>query len=162
MSAKLVSKWTFGEGSGSIAIDSADSNNGTISDATYTAPGKLNPYCLTFNGTNSSVVVSHTTNINFDTANSFSISAWFKTSNVDDRSIAEKWFNTTSTGHAYPFTIRYRPSSFDIAFSCFNLTDNPRVDSSVVSADGNWHHIVGVKNSTDLKIYLLQDFIKIQ
>ena len=71
-----VSYWTFDETSGTVAHDSADSHNGTVTGATWTA-GKIGG-CLDFDGSSNNVNLGDIDQFEFG-SNNFTISFWFKT-----------------------------------------------------------------------------------
>ncbi len=79
ITSNLTGWWKFDDGSGTTAVDSSTGgHNGTLGGATlptWTAPGRIGPYDLTFNGTTAIV----TTGGNFSsyiTATDGTVSAW--------------------------------------------------------------------------------------
>jgi hypothetical protein len=73
--ADLLSYWTFDEGSGTIAHDSASSNNGTLVNGPAWTTGKIGG-ALSFDGINDYVALSSFT----VSTNNGTIALWFKTS----------------------------------------------------------------------------------
>jgi hypothetical protein len=71
----LVGWWKFDEGSGTIAYDSAGSNNGTVTGATWTTEGEING-ALSFDGSDDYVALSSFT----VSTNNGTIALWFQTS----------------------------------------------------------------------------------
>lgn len=70
-----IARYSFEEGSETIAIDSIEGNNGTISGATYTT-GIVGTYALSFDGISNKVTIADNTALNPTTA--MSLSLWFK------------------------------------------------------------------------------------
>jgi hypothetical protein len=73
--ADLLSHWTFDEGSGTIAYDSAGSNNGTLVNGPVWTTGRIGG-ALSFDGTNDYVALSSFT----VSTNNGTIALWFNTS----------------------------------------------------------------------------------
>ena len=72
----LVSAYSFNEGTGTVVNDvSGNSNNGTISNATWSASGKFGS-ALSFNGTSSWVVIPDSASL--DLTNGLTMEAWVR------------------------------------------------------------------------------------
>lgn len=133
--AELVAHWTFDEGSGTTAVDSAGGNNGTVYGATWTQ-GKVGG-ALSFDG--SGYVLGSSSP--FDFANTtFSVCAWFQTTNLDSVTIVSEgaygnggWHLGTQ-GNVY----------FGLKSS--NYTDNAYSTITANSSynNGQWHHVAAV------------------
>jgi hypothetical protein len=133
--ADLIAHWTFDEGQGGTATDSAGSNNGTIHQAAW-MQGKIGG-ALTFDGQDDYVLGSTSP---FDFANAtFSVCAWFKTTDLDTVTIVSEgsygnggWMLGIN-GYVY------------FALKSPNYTDNACSTLTTESYnDGQWHHAAAV------------------
>ena len=136
----LVSYWKFDETSGSTAVDSHGSNDGTIGGATIDQTGKINK-AYSFDGTNDYVnigTIDHSGNVE-------TVSFWFKTSNSDlatpltdanNRRIL--YFNNDESGR---IQFLYQKST-----GGGGSADGTRVggyyDMGSSLYDDDWHHLV--------------------
>ena len=146
----IVGDWHFDENSGSVAYDSAlqPANNGTINGATWTG-GRYNP-ALSFDGVNDYVDVPGIS---------------------DNPSVItqEAWVKTTSPGGAYGWNVimakRHADDGSDWAtLTIYNGHAVLQVDDKwyatdiyygpAIVNDGNWHHIVGIKNGCNYSVYV--------
>jgi len=75
LSVKPVSRWTFNEGSGSIAYDSAGNNNGQLVNARWLNNG-VNGTAIRFDGNGDHLVVSDEPSLDFD--QNMSILMWLR------------------------------------------------------------------------------------
>ena len=132
----LVAHWTFDEGNGNVAQDStANANNGTISEATWTA-GQIGG-ALEFDGINDYVGVPD--DISLDFSHSFSITAWLKpvTNPIEDM----VWFGYHgASGGLTGKSLHLRmQTNGQIRFGLYSddLTTNPDTISW-----GYWNHVV--------------------
>jgi len=135
-SEDLVAHWEFDEGTGTTAVDSAGSNNGVISEATYTT-GKIGSYALNFDGNGDYIQVSDGDSLDFEGAGeSFTVSAWI-------------YPNTLSSQRA----IVYKADSDDDFWRVHQWNDN-KITCSLDTIDFNsatgvftvndWYHVVCV------------------
>jgi hypothetical protein len=104
-----------------------------------------------FNGVDDRIRVSHDPSIEFE-AESFSISLWMKTENDNDGFLIDKDHNNTPSG-LYRLFLSSGIPNMQIASST-----QPAIDCTAVTnvTDGQWHHVVGVRDTTDgeLRIYI--------
>ena len=153
----LVGYWKMDDYvNGNTTDSSGQGNNGSVIGGAFTNDGRWNKG-YNFADTNSRVVLPHIPAVNFTLDSNFSVSFWFKSPAGYDwdsaDAIVEKW--TAST--PYPFTFR-----------TYNTTGQKRVSMNVYNGstgstvytptypllnDGNWHHVVGIKNGTTLVMY---------
>ncbi len=148
-----VSYWNFADPSGTSAVDSADSNNGTYT-AGFTLGGAA-PFpgmsgSTAFNGSTGYVTVPDATNLHL-TSSGISIEAWIKTSSGVAQMILAKYPAGTFTGFALCInplgTSSGKPGMFTGA-TWQVATGSPSL------ADGYWHHVVGTYAGTAIKIYV--------
>ena len=103
--ANLVAWYTFDEGFGLIAHDSAGNNDGTITGATW-ASGKIGG-AMKFNGTNNFVSVPSSAQLNI--TGNITIAAWvdfFRGGNGTDgsqQSIVSKWISNGALNNPFDF-----------------------------------------------------------
>lgn len=149
-----VGFWKFEEGSGATAIDlSGSGNHGTITGATW-ATGKIGGG-LNFDG-NDKLNLNTYTSFDWTKDDSFSICCW------------TKWGGTTGInqviiGRDDPSTnlhiwLGYGNATGEIYFNLYDLSGNGTTIRSLSSqADGNWHHVVCVRNGETDKVILCVD-----
>lgn len=153
-SDSAVGKWQFDEGYGTTTANNGNLGStldGTISGATWTNSGKYNK-ALVYDGTDDSTSLPDNDAIDFSVNQNFSVSFWVKdgggNSNAD--SIVEKW---TGAG-GYPYVFRFNTTGNTVSFARWDGTNNPTVLGGVSILDGNWHHVVGIKDGSILRIYI--------
>ncbi len=158
-----IAHWTLDEGTGDTAADSSgNGNDGTLgnspspdaNDPSWTCVAGGN--ALLFDGADDYVNVGDSASLNFGTGD-FSVAVWVKSSQaqVFDTwpKLVEKWTNSPSS-QGYRLMSYQSTDSPNPAFGIFNGGTGEMVESTVNIRDGLWHHVVGVKTSTQLKIYI--------
>ncbi|KKR82381.1 MAG: hypothetical protein UU29_C0014G0014, partial [Candidatus Daviesbacteria bacterium GW2011_GWA2_40_9] len=80
----------------------------------------------------------------------FSLSFWVKDggTNANGDAIVEKWSGTG--GYSYVF--RFQGNS--ILFGRYDGTNNPFPIGSTAITGGTWHHVIGVKDGSTLRLYI--------
>ena len=138
----LVAWWKFDEGTGTIAYDSAGTNNGTIYGATW-ATGQIGG-ALNFNGTSNYVDCGSGAS-NYD---NITVSAWMKTSTAGV--LVSNRYNSYSYGTWYTLTSTGIELGGNSSGSGYvNVTFN-----TPTTLNGLWHHIVYTKDGTNHAIYV--------
>jgi len=160
INARLVHQWTFAEPSGSVAKDQVGNANGTLSPtATRVAQGPPNhPAAVHIDGSNGSLVNFGTAVGQFGT-NSFSVALWFKT--VETYRYFDIVGNRTAGSHGVFFCIRMTgrhetapPGRITVEVDQNGQNYIP-VDSTKWGLnDGQWHHVVAVRDGVSLKLYI--------
>jgi hypothetical protein len=138
----LVAYWTFDEGSGTIAYDSAGTNNGNLIDGPIWTTGRIDGG-LSFDGTNDYVNCGSGTS-NYD---NITVSVWMKTSTTGV--LVSNRYNSSSYGTWYTFSstgIELGGNSSGVGY--MNVTFN------TPTLDGLWNHVVYAKNGTSHAIYV--------
>jgi len=154
--AALISHWTFDEGSGNIAYDSAGENHGLNFGATWTS-GQIDG-ALSFDGTNDYVYVGDRDNLDFGANDSFTIAAWIK-SNIDtpvDTIIVDKK-RVDNKGYClegYSFKIYGDTLYFGFEDTSGNV---PFVAGNTPIRDNQWHYVAAVRDTAQDKLYLYLD-----
>jgi hypothetical protein len=163
LTSGLVGLWSFDGkdvnwATGTAFDRSGAGNNGSlISMSTTSSPtiGKIGQ-ALKFNGSTTYVDLGDVSTLSFERTNSFSGSAWFKSSNITGGS----WFSKMLTANGYDLGYFTDSTHMHVFLSNTWPTNGLRavaVFSSSV-ADNKWHHIVttynGSSQNTGVKIYL--------
>lgn len=149
-----VSYWKFDEDSGSTADDSADSNPGTITGATWTS-GKVNS-ALYFHGggqwasSSDRVTIPHSANL--DITGPFTVQAWIKAgAGGTYRTIVDK-YNSNGTV-AKGFTLYL--STGRLRLSIYSYPNGGSNVSGISDLrDNTWHHVAGVWDGSYAKVYV--------
>lgn len=167
VSNDLVGYWSLDEGSGSTAVDlSANGNDGTLTNGpTYTSnvPGAItfsDPYALTFDGVDDYVSLPDAAMYDFALDEDFTVAVWVQVDATQadignsDNSIVEKW----SGSGGYPFMIRYMnqtdANAGRITVARYDGSANPTVLSTATIDDGQYHHVVFIKDGATLYLYI--------
>jgi flagellin-like protein len=149
----VVGFWNFDEGTGTTAADAANNGNGTISatGTTWTSPGKIGGYDLTFGG--SSGFVNFSSKEAWNLTDALTISGWFSLSsaNAGGKSLFYKSY-ASNTQYDYMMylgstglvSIKFN-SSAGTAFSA---------GTSVDMRDGQWHLFTGTFDGNNLSFYV--------
>lgn len=156
--AALLERWTMSENSGLSAVSSTSSSTGTLRNGTTWTTGVNGPGALSFDGINDDVQVNNANAYtqNFDTDQSFSLSAWVK--------ISPGWGQgrIISKGH-YGWTHGYLLMSgqFGSGQIAFGVGNNSWLGGLLFGTldrfdDDRWHHVVGVydRAASKARIYV--------
>ncbi len=112
---------------------------------------KVSNYSMSFDGSSEYIDCGNDSSLSFGTGN-FSISCWFKTTqNV--LGAADLVINGAFGGGAKNYALLLNNSE-KLLFAIDDGNDNPFVISTSSVADGNWHHVVGVRDSVNINLYL--------
>ena len=115
---------------------------------------KQSNYSFDFNGTNQYITLGSISNINTD----FTVSGWINTTNLTTSNGAFRgWFSSgTNFSSANEFAINISTLSSYGGVGFINVWEgNSMIIAGTSSvADGNWHHVVLTKTSTELKLYV--------
>ena len=145
--ANLVALWHFDENIGAIANDSTvNSNNGVISGAGW-VDGKLGK-ALNFNGTNN--YVDCVDSNDFEFSDDFSVEVWVKHSVSSNQVYVSKW---TGAGSGSQWWLGFYNNKACFGVYTTESTPDWRLAWGTDIADGEWHHVVGVRSGTDIDIY---------
>lgn len=135
----------------SVSINMIPSNRHSY-PAGYVPTQVDNVYSMDFDGTNDYVNAGNDTSLNWGTGNG-SVSCWFKTTQVVTGAVDLVINGGFSTGgKAY---LLYLDGNEKVGFYLDdNASPTTPAQSSGSVADGNWHHVVGVRESGNIKLYL--------
>jgi len=145
----LVGNWDMDEGTGSVLNDnSGNSNHGTLANGPKWTQGK-NGSALQFDGKDDYVNCGSGSSLN-DISGVVSIEAWVKNNKSKYNSIVNKR-NDNIEGH---WDFRYS-TSYGLQFVNFDSAGVPKItNSSGVTFDNDWHHLVAVATDSEVKIYM--------
>ena len=145
----LISYYKFDEGSGTTAIDSVGSFNGTITGGTYVA-GKIGT-AISCDPSTFKIPIGATSDFNFGTGD-FSIAFWVKFAALGtDVGFFEKW--SGSGAAASGFTFNKRATNL-IDFVLFNAGARTCESNTTIDSTTNWYHIVAVRSGANCLIYI--------
>jgi hypothetical protein len=158
-----IAHWKFDEGQDSTAYDSAGSNDGTIYGATWTT-GQIGG-ALDFDGVDDYVDVGDPVDgsLDFGASDSFSISVWIKTSQEipEPAGIVDKkrWVSAPVYGY-YKEGYSLLVYQNKVAFGIEDISDNSLgINGNTIIDEGEWHHIVAVRDTISDKLYIYVDGI---
>ncbi|MHC4095785.1 MAG: LamG domain-containing protein, partial [Planctomycetota bacterium] len=139
-SSHLVAWWMFDEGEGSIAYDSAGTNDGTVNGATWTT-GQVNG-ALSFDGSNDYVSVPHDPALNI--TGDITISVWlYLNEGALYETIVSKCVSSGSENVPYDF----RSTLSKLTLVRADASGHERIYSLPRIPLGQWHHcLVRVEN----------------
>ena len=167
--SNLVAYWSMDEGKGQTIDDLAGNNPGQLgsaaqadlSDPLWTR--NVFPHSVTrgnalvFDGKNDWVSVANSDDIDFDTED-FSVSVWLKTLQSPSPGVwsviigKESGVGTARTG--YDMVLQTPPYQGLVDFEIWSGGAVAAVGSLQPLNDGLWHHVVGVKTSTQLELFV--------
>jgi fibronectin type 3 domain-containing protein len=147
--AGLVAAYGMDAGSGTTLVDqSGNGNNGTISNATWSASGKFGS-ALSFNGTNASVTIPDSNSL--DATTGLTIEGWVKP--------------TTSGGGAFR-TMAVKETSGNLVYGLYVNSDSNRPQSQVTVGapklldgtsavpTGSWTHLAMTFDGTTERLFV--------
>jgi hypothetical protein len=137
--ASVTHRYQFNEGSGGTAFDSEGSNDGNISNATFTTDSKEGSHALAFNQGNF-VTINDVDLIDGD----FGISAFIKTTDTSKGSILAE----NDSGVQSEYRLRYNNGDLELV----TLDGNFLVTASL--NDGVFHHVAVTRNGSTLEFYI--------
>ncbi|MHC4733618.1 MAG: LamG domain-containing protein [Planctomycetota bacterium] len=134
----LVGWWKFDEGEGSIAYDSAGTNDGTIHGATWTT-GQING-ALSFDGSNDYVSIAHNPELNI--TGDITIAAWvFFRKGGSYQAFVTKCVGTGRQNTPFDFRVADRAVPH-LRFVRADASGHERVSSSTELSLGEWRHVL--------------------
>jgi RHS repeat-associated protein len=135
------------------ADSTSNGNTGTLTGGySYSTDVPVtNNHSLLLNGTSSYVDVAHSSTLNITGA--LTLEAWVKTNSVSGYQTVISRIGTTSSGDdgGYSINLNYSQPAF---YVWKNNSQYDVINSSKVVSTGVWHHIAGVYDGTNIKIYV--------
>lgn len=152
-SANTKGLWKFD--SDSVADSSGNSNNGSLqSGAAYSGDIPTGPsyHSLSVNGTNAYVQVPNSSSLNITGA--ITVEAWIKPNSIGtyQHILSRETFGVAGTGGGYELTLNnVGKLRLDLYHS--HNTYTPVIGNTVL-ATGEWHHIAGVFDGSQMRLYV--------
>jgi len=153
----LVGHWTFDgpDMISNVADVSGQENHGTVEGqtSTTTAIGKLGQ-ALEFDGSDDYVDVGAPSDVNWGSGDG-SVSAWVKTSADFSSVYGVVVINGAGQGGQKSYVLHL--SGAEVNYPRFDIDDNSSLKKVVGDAainDGEWHHLVGVRDANFLRLYV--------
>jgi len=151
-----ISHWKFDEGSGTIAYDSAGSNDGTLVNSPTWITGQINS-ALHFNGTNQYINIPNNSTQQI-TTNQITLSAWITLdANVGNtqKKIICKQMNENTTWALIIFGSGYGGSTGNqVIFHDSSGSHYRTCLSPTHLGTGQWYHVAATDNAGKVKIYI--------
>ncbi len=141
----LLGYWTLNDGSGTSAIDStAYADNGSWSGTTSWGTGVYSSDA-TFNGTNAYLSMGNVSTLAFDKTNTFSLTAWIKTSSSAQQIIYSK---ALTTNNVWPGIFFLVTTSGTVNLNLTNTysSNELSVNTTGTVNNGSWHYVVATYN----------------
>jgi hypothetical protein len=153
----LISWWMFDEGAGTTADDSAGDNDGTlVGDPVWTS-GQIGG-ALDFDGDDDYVDVGDPIDdsLDFGAGDSFSISAWVKTTDENGQIVYKR--RCTGVGGHYEEGYRLHLTTGKPSFGIEDTSDNgTQISGSTIVTNNEWHHVVAVRDTATDRLYIYLD-----
>ena len=154
-SASMVSYWRFDDGSGTRALDSVDSNTGTVHGATWTTG--ISGGALSFDGSDDYVLIPDSSNLDLTTQ--FTLEAWINPASTGlDRfgsAIISK-VGGSAGNHGYQFVMAQGHKEIYMLFNGPGESWPSNSLSVALSQPvpiNQWSYVVATYDNMDLKIY---------
>ncbi len=146
----LVGYYPLDTNIGIQAYDSSiNSNNSVLVNSPSWGTGKIGN-ALTFDGVNDYAVMPSNSAISQFGTGEFSVSVWFKSSSATQQFLID---NKTAGTNLAGYNI-YLSASGAANFKVADGTTQHQTTSPTGLSDGLWHHLVGTRTSSGLKIYI--------
>jgi hypothetical protein len=147
----LVSYWKLDESSGTLD-DAHGSNDGTSSNLTYSATGKINT-AVSFNGSSSYIGFGNPTNLRLTTAGA--ISCWVYAADTAGPDVfINKWDNGTTARNGYAMY------TYDGYVTGHVGSASSDVFVSAAINANTWYHVVVTWNASTIYIYRDGSFVQ--
>lgn len=151
---KPIHHWNFDEGADNTCAsggDACNSGQNTVELAATNAVRqqetlcRSGPGCFYFDGTGDYLSVADDASLDFGSADTFSISGWFRNTgaNGSDRHLLGKATSATQTGYEIKLT-----SAGTLSFIIGYDGDTDTITSTNSYTDNQWHHFTATKNGT--------------
>ncbi len=152
ISRGAVGYWPMNEGSGKVIGDRTGNHNGTLEgDAQWKEvtdfPDADSRNVLEFDGDKNYIDCG---NIDF-ARNEYTVAAWFKTSSP---SAGDIFAATRSNKHGILIEVSSNGTLRYLHRQPVRIKDGTNLSTEEKYNDGKWHHVVAVKNSTQMSLYV--------
>ena len=144
----LVAYWPLNEGGGTTTADaSGNGNDGALNAPTWDS-GKFGG-ALSFDGVDDFVDCGNSSTLDFGTGD-FTISAWIKTT---DRAGETIFGNGGDDGGGIRYRL-YIEGDPGVKILVDDNSNKRDPEGNVAVVDGQWHHLVGMRNGSTLRVYI--------
>ena len=160
LSQGLVAYYPF---NGNANDESGNGHNGIAYSTSNISDRFGNPITAFYYNGDAIVWVPNNSQMNFDTHDLFTISTWLKIDSIQkyhslpDNYIIGKWSGWLWTG--YPYALRSLNQSDinvngKVGIGRWDGSQGPYVRSSTKLNDGKWHHVVFLKDNSNILLYI--------
>ncbi|MBW8041288.1 MAG: hypothetical protein FVQ85_14965 [Planctomycetes bacterium] len=144
----LISHWKFDEGAGSIAYDSAGTDDGTIFGTTWTT-GQIGG-ALDFDGVDDYVDMADTVKNYLGT--NYTVSAWIKTNSFFPDNYIAAYRHSTDINPVLFVLHHYNENiGFAVRDNSLNIAEALYTDTLTTNT---WYHVAGVRAGNILNVYV--------
>ena len=143
--ANLVSYWRM-EGN---ANDSKDSNNGTSGSITYSSGNGKFGQGAGFNGTSSSIIIGKPSNLNI--TGNITVTAWASITNytITRNIVSRLLYDVSGSNNHQGYTLQMSSGGYLIWWN-----GNGYVQTLGTTYVGNWVHLAGVTDNSNMILYI--------
>jgi hypothetical protein len=152
----LIAQWKLDETSGTTAVDTVGSHNGTLMNGpVWQASGGYVGGSILLDGVNDYIncgggVIDHNIPSWADLKNEITIAAWIKVDVFDGN---KPWQGIVTKGDT-AWRLARAGNENVINFACNGLSPSFDVQGSTDVTDGKWHQIVGTYDGAELALYV--------
>ena len=159
LSTNVVAQWQFDEGSGTTALDSAGTNDGTLMNGPVWTTGAIDG-ALSFDGIDDYVAVPDSPSLDLTTA--MTMETWVRFDSVDDRYetiVTKVGAGEIPTDISYALR-RYRTGNLSeswmgkLASDIYTTSGRSEVYGTTVPVAGQWYHLVSTYDGTTHSVYV--------
>jgi hypothetical protein len=151
-----VGWWKMDENTGTDIFDSSgQGNSGTLTNSPSWTDGKFN-YGLNFSNSNDYSTVTHNSTFDFGANQDFAVSAWVKSSQtaaLNTWPIILSKEDGSATRQGYALILHNSNDDSRWFFEIFVFGTSYKCYGTKDIADGNWHHILGIRSGSNLIVY---------
>jgi len=159
-----ISQWKLNDNLlTAVILDAVGSNNGKYKDAagdintsTGSVTGKINE-AINFDGTDQYAQIPDSADLEFPSGTNFALAVWVNvtgSSSGTRTAIVGKGYHDTSVNLPV-YMLQYDPAdSHRATFYLRNSSDVTKVVVGATSLNDGWHHVVGVKDGEEMRLYV--------
>jgi hypothetical protein len=155
LSGEPIAHWKLDENTGTTANDSSgNGNTGTLTNSPAWVPGKYGS-ALSFSDLNRYVDAGTNSILNMG-SNDFTLSAWIKTTSTVGTGVAAGKGGVNTGGKRYSIAMSLGDCGTAGKFKVEIDDDTTKKFACSINDlnDGNWHHIIGIRNGNNLLLYV--------
>jgi hypothetical protein len=148
----LVAHWTFdGKHTTPTTVEDVVGNNDGTTHGVVPAGGIIGQ-AMKFDGVNDNISVLNSSIFNSFGTNPFSVAAWVKTTSTSFASLVDN--KTAGTNNA-GYNLQIAETNGRAYFRVGTGAGQAQTGNSITNVtDGEWHHLVGTRDASGLKIYV--------